>query len=130
MAAINTLRTDSTAAAVTLGDVTLYAEQFSLQVQRKTVQHTLCDGTQRVTLLGELPCTLTLSGRVIPDDGTSLPGSLRALLSGDAAYAFSFRGMAFQDMRITTLSCSAEPQHHEAAVSLTLIGTLKGADSA
>ena len=96
MAAINTLRTDSTAAAVTLGGVTLYAEQFSVQVQRKTVQQTLCDGTQRVTLLGELPCTLTLSGRAVPDDGTSLPGSLRALLSGDAAQLLDEKELILQ----------------------------------
>lgn len=124
---VNTLRTAGTAETVTLGTVRMTAEKFSLQVHRKTVQQTLCDGTQQITVLGELPCTLTLSGRIVPDDGTALAGQLRTLLSGSTAYSFSCRGCAFQDMRITALSCSTERQQYEAELTLTLLGTLKGA---
>lgn len=126
MAMVNTLRTSGTAETVTLGGVSMTAEQFSLNVQRNTVRQTLCDGTQVVTVFGELPCTLTLTGRIIPDDGTSLAGKLRTLLSGSSTYTFACRGCNFQNMRITALSCSTGKQQYDAELSLTLIGTLKG----
>ena len=126
MAATNTLRTGGAAETVTLGAVSFTAEKFSLQVQRQSVRHTLCDGTQVVTLLGEMPCTLKLAGRIIPDDGTQLAGQLRALLAGDTAYSFTCRGCQFQNMRLTALECASESGKYEAALTVTLSGTLKG----
>ena len=126
MAASVTLDPTTPAEAVTLGDVSFLAEQFSLTVQRPTVCHTLCSGAQQVTLLGEMPCTLKLGGRTVPTDGSELPARLQALLSADTAYSFSFRGAAFTGMQITELQCSAEQNRHDAAISVTLIGTLGG----
>lgn len=125
--AMNQFRTEDPAEVITLGGVRFTAETFSLRVQRPVLRHVLCDGTHSVTLLGELPCTLTLSGRIIPDGGAALPAKLQTLLSSGNAYAFSFRGSSFQNMRITELSCNAGQDPYTAALSLTLIGTLRGA---
>ncbi len=122
---INTLSTDSPAEKITLGDVCMTAEKFSLRVQRPTVRHVLSSGAHTVTVLGELPCTLTLGGRIIPDDGGALPARIQALLSADSVYAFTCRGMRFQGMRITELTCSTEQNAHEAAMTVVLIGKLK-----
>lgn len=122
----NSILVTGSAENVLLGAVTMTVEQFSLDLKRPSVCHTLCDGSQKISYLGEMPCTVLLGGRILPDDCGSLPAKLRSLLSGNAVFSFSCRGCSFSGMRITALHCETNQNRYDAALSVTLCGTMCG----
>lgn len=105
---------------VTLGTLSLPAEQYTVKAETPIVRKILCGGAHLITPLDPLPCTLSFSGRLPAADAVSLPVSLLSALTEHTLFDFSFCGADFSDMLLTAAECSADGK--TAAFTVTMQG--------
>ncbi len=112
---------------VTLGDVTLCAEEITLKTSCPVNRKTLADGSELLTVLPEQACTLTLSGRAVRTGHTAgtLASALHAAMHARTAFAFSLEGCSFTGMRITACDLLAKLRAQTADCTIVLVGTME-----
>ena len=101
MALVNNLNTQNQPLSFTIGQLTLNADDYDLQVKRPVAKHTLIDGSYHETVLGVLPCSLNLSGRFLPSDIPLLQQTLRTALTEHSLFDFELDALSFSDMAVT-----------------------------
>ena len=113
--------------ALTLGTVTVSAEQISLKTSCPVVRKRLADGTELLTVLPEQACTLTVSGRAVRTDGHAgtIVSALHALLHAQTAFSFSLEGCCFTNMRMTACELQAKLHAQTADCTIVLVGTME-----
>jgi len=116
----------SPAQSLTLGTVTLEIERYELKLECPLAKQMLCTGEPRWTVLGSYPCILRVHGKVTAEAAAELIGVLHAALRLHSAFAFTFLGTAFQNMRLTAEEFRSDAGGHLTEYALSFAGTLGG----
>ncbi len=109
--------------SVTLGDMTLTADGFTLLEERPYEQQRMWNGDWYTIALGRKPCRLQLQCRAPAALRDTLLPVLRAALENKTAYAFSLGGTAFTDMKLTSYKLHTAEGAAFCHAELTFIGT-------
>ena len=118
------LQLQSPVQTLVIGNVTLQIEQYQLKTECPVAKQVLCSGEPRWTLLGALPCVLTVHGRTAAADAASLLSALCSYLNLHSAFAFTFLGAAFQNMQLSAMDYRSDDNGHVTDYALTFIGQL------
>ncbi|MBR3269349.1 MAG: hypothetical protein IKI58_11590 [Oscillospiraceae bacterium] len=119
-----TLNTDCPALLLTLGDLSLPADDFALKAEIPVKSRVLCDGNVQIYMLTQTHCTLTVTGRIPQGGGAAVCPALQREMHAHTAFAFSFAGADFSDMQITALSCKTQNHRMLTDYTVTLTGRL------
>jgi hypothetical protein len=120
------LQIQSPVQTLALGDVTLQIRQYRLRMECPIAKQMLCSGEPRWTLLGAVPCILTVRGKIAAENAASLLAALRTFFMQHTAFSFTFLDAAFADMQISAMDYQCDENGHLTEYSLTFIGQLTG----
>ena len=83
-----TLNTDCPALLLTLGDLSLPADDFALKAEIPVKSRVLCDGNVQIYMLTQTHCTLTVTGRIPQGGGAAVCPALQREMHAHTAFAF------------------------------------------
>lgn len=109
---------------LTLGAFSLPVTDYQLKTEMQVAKRVLCDGTPYHRLLGELPCTLTVSGTAVHRESGDILAKLEAAMREHETFDFTFAGMRFSSMRLTAVSGAVKLLAGTAAYTVTLTGVM------
>lgn len=110
---------------LTLGSHSLQISSYQLKQDAPVIRHILCDGTVTQTVCGDAPCTLTVSGGAVYDESGTLLAALAAEMAAQTAFDFTFAGIAFEGMQLTSVNGKAGTGGIT-GLTLTLTGGIAG----
>lgn len=109
---------------LTLGALLLPVTDYQMKTEMQTSKRILCDGTLYQKLLGELPCTLTVSGTALRSESGDILAKLENAMRNHETFAFTFAGMPFSAMHLTAVSGQVRQLAGTAAYTVTLTGVM------
>lgn len=110
---------------IPLGETVLPVTDYQLKTEVPVRRLTLCSGTPYTRLLGELPCTLTVSSTLLRSDASDIVSALQYAMRTHTEFSFSFAGMTFYGMTPIAASCSVKQEEKQSLLSVTLLGVIK-----
>jgi len=109
---------------LTLGGLSLAAEQYQLKLECPVAKQILCTGEPRWTFLGLLPCSLHIQGRIAAGQAAALLNTLQSALALHSSFSFSFLGASFQDMQLSAMEYHCDDAAQLTDYSLSFFGQL------
>lgn len=119
-----TLQMQSPVQTLPLGGITLSVTSYRLKAECPVAKQTLCTGEPRWSLLGMLPCMLSVQGRIAAGEAAALLGALRDALSRQSRFSFTFLGTEFRKMQLSALDYHCAESGQLTEYSITLIGEI------
>lgn len=110
---------------LTLGALSLHVTDYQLKAEMQVAKRILCDGTPYHRLLGELPCTLTVSGTAVRRESGDILAKLEAAMRERETFDFTFAGMQFSAMHLTAVTGAVKHLAGTAAYTVTLTGVME-----
>lgn len=120
---LSSMDTSAVLHQITLGELTLTVDSFTLEEERPQDLIRLWNGAWLPTALGRKPCVLSLECRVLQAQQAVLMPLLRAAMMNLTAFSFSLADTAFSGMTVTAFRVKATEGARFCSVSLTMTGT-------
>lgn len=119
-----TFNMQSPVQTLTLGDISVTVERYQLKLECPVAKQMLCSGEPRWTVLGMMPCILSIQGRIAAEEAAALLETLRTALNLHSAFSFTFLGTQFQQMQLTAMDYHCDDAAQLTDYALSFVGML------
>ena len=113
---------------ITLGDTVLPVGKCETVCSTPVVRKTCIGGEPHTTLLGEIPCTVRLTGTLLRRSLCRIVPALHEALTEHTAFAFTLDGVDYSQMTVTELHVAYQGQAQTADYALTMLGRMHYGD--
>lgn len=122
---VDTTRRD---AVLQLGSLKLPVSSYETACNVPAVRKTCIGGEAHTVLLGEIPCTLTVTGTLLRSGIADAAEVLHAALRAHTAFDFLLDEMQFSGMQLTDFKLKCRCPDRTAEFTVTMIGGMMLAD--